>query len=165
MADASSIRKASSLGTATTPFYKGAIRFVGNQVYVNTGTQWLPLGNVTIVTQIASINEAVDQNIFVADKAYTVTSVTEVHSTAGTDAGAVTAALMKCTGTQAASAGVAVTTAAFNLKSTANTSVTATLTATTANKTLAAGDRLALDFTGVQTALTGAVVTVVLTPA
>lgn len=165
MADASSIRKASSLGTANSPFYKGAIRFVGSQAYINSGTQWVGLGDRVISVPIASATEAVDQNVFVADKAYTVTAVQEVHSTAGTDAGTVTAALMKCTGTQAASAGVAVTTAPFNLKSTANTVVTATLTATAANKTLAAGDRLSLDFTGVQTALTGAVVTITLSPA
>jgi hypothetical protein len=39
-----------------------------------------------------------------------------------------------------------------------------TLTATAATKTLAAGNRIALDFTGTTTALAGVLVTIVLRP-
>ena len=45
----------------------------------------------------------------------------------------------------------------MNLKGTANTNQVLTLTATSADLDLASGDALALDFTGVLTSATGAV--------
>lgn len=107
---------------------------------------------------------AIDTNFFIADREYEVISIEEVHAAAGTDGGAVTLQVRRCQGAEAPSAGDALTTTAFNLKSTANTVVTGTLTATAANRVLAAGDRLAADFSGTLTALAGGVVTVVLRP-
>lgn len=128
---------------------------------IHDGTRYRPLADRFFLDyQFGAAT--VDDNIFIADRAYRVRSIAEVHAVAGTDAGAVTLQLRKCTGTQAPSAGVVLTTATFDLKSTANTVVTATLTGTTANLMLAAGDRLAADVTGVLTSLAGGVVTIVL---
>jgi hypothetical protein len=56
------------------------------------------------------------------------------------------------------------TNAGFDMKGTANTMQTGTLTATSADLRLAAGDRLSVDFAGTVTTLAGVVVTVVLRP-
>ena len=109
-----------------------------------------------------------DETIFVANRAYQVTAIREVHSTAGTDAGAVNLQITKDTGTQAPGAGVDLLTnnanAGFNMKGTANTVQAGTLTATGADLLLAAGDRLSADYAGVLTALAGVNVTVTLLP-
>lgn len=98
---------------------------------------------------------------FIAPFACTVVSVREAHTAAGTDAGAVTLDIEKLTGTQALDAGVAVLGATkINLKGAANTVQAPALTATAADKTLAAGDRLALKDTGTLTAVAGVTVTV-----
>lgn len=96
---------------------------------------------------------------FIADRAYRIVSIREVHSTLGTDAGAVTLTIEKLTGTQALDAGVTTQTGSFNLKGTVNSVQTATLSATAADILLAAGDRLALDDAGVLTAVAGLCVT------
>jgi len=79
--------------------------------------------------------------------------VREVHQTAGTDAGAVTLTLEKLTGTQAPDSGVSMLSGTINLKGTANTVVTPTVTTTNANKTLAIGDRLCMKDAGVLTSV------------
>ena len=97
MADASSIRKAATLPTqaqAGAPFYQGGIRFNTDQAWVNTGSQWAPLGNVVISIPIPLTTEDVDSHIFVADRAYKVVSVTESHITkSGSTNAAATAVL------------------------------------------------------------------------
>lgn len=98
--------------------------------------------------------------IFIAPFACEVVSVREAHTTAGSDAGAVTIDIEKLTGTQAPDAGVSVLGATINLKGTANTLQTPALTGTAANKQLAAGDRLCLKDAGVLTAVAGVTVTV-----
>lgn len=102
--------------------------------------------------------------IFTAPYPMTVIGVTEVHTTAGSDAGAVTLGLERCQGTEASGAGDALLASDFNLKGTAETVQTGTLTATTANLTLQRGDRLNLVDTGVLTAVAGVQVTVRLRP-
>lgn len=105
-----------------------------------------------------------DQCFFVANRAYQVTAIREVHSVAGNDAGAVNLQVTKDTGTNAPGAGTDLLTdntgAGFNLKGTANTVQTGTLTGTAASLQLAAGDRLSVDFAGTLTTLAGVVVTV-----
>lgn len=59
---------------------------------------------------------------------------------------------------------VPVQTGTFNMKGTANTVQSATLTSTTANKKLAVGDRLSVNFRGTTTALAGVVTTVTMRP-
>lgn len=77
----------------------------------------------------------------------------EVHQTAGTDASAVTLDLEKLTGTTAPGSGVSALSSTISLKATASTVQTATITSTNANRTLAAGDRLALKTSGTLTAV------------
>jgi hypothetical protein len=109
-----------------------------------------------------------DQAFFIADRAYNVVAIYEVHSTAGSDGSAVNLQVTKDTSTDAPGAGTNLLTnnadAGFNLKGTANTVQTGTLVATAASLKLAAGDRLAVDFAGTLTALAGVVVTVYLEP-
>lgn len=104
-----------------------------------------------------------DGAFMIADRAYRVIQVDEIHAVAGSDVGAVSLDIKKQTGTQAPSAGVSVLAVTFDLKGTANTRVSksgADLTATAADKDLAAGNRLSLDFTGTLTAVAGLCVTV-----
>ncbi len=105
----------------------------------------------------------VDTTLFIADTAYEIESLEYVPTVAGTDAGAVTLAVMKCTGTQAPSAGTLTHTGTANLKGTIHTVQALALSATVANTRLADGDRLAIDVTGVLTAAVGQL-TVVLRP-
>lgn len=98
---------------------------------------------------------------FIAPFACEVVSVRENHTTAGSDAGAVTLDIEKLTGTQASGAGVAVLGATkINLKGAAETVQAPALTATAANKQLAVGDKLNLLDAGVLTAVAGVAVTV-----
>lgn len=106
----------------------------------------------------------VDTNIYVAIRPVRVTAVREVHTVAGSDVGAVTLAVTKCTGTTAPASGTAVHAGTADLKGTANTVQTLTLSTTLATLTLAAGDRLAIDVTGTLTAVAGGVVIVELQP-
>ena len=89
-----------------------------------------------------------------------INSIREVHQTAGSDAGAVTLTIEKLTGTQALDAGVSTLSSTINLKGTANTVVTPTLTGTNPNRNLAIGDRLAMDDAGTLTAVANVTVMV-----
>lgn len=124
-------------------------------------------GDTITVTYHQNANASLaDEAFFIADRAYDVVAVREVHATAGTDVGAVNLQVTKDTGTAAPGAGTDLLTnnanAGFNLKGTANTVQSGTLTATVASKRLAAGDRLSVDFAGTLTTLAGVVVTVTL---
>jgi hypothetical protein len=105
-----------------------------------------------------------DLAFFLATRAYKVVGVRCVYDTAGTDASAVNVQVTKDTGTNAPGAGTDLltnnTNAGFNLKATANTPQTGTLVTTAGATTMAAGDRLSLDFAGTLTALAGLVVEV-----
>lgn len=90
----------------------------------------------------------------------TITGITEVHGTAGSDGSAVTLQIEKLTGTQASGAGVSLLGTSFNLKATANTVQTATLTGVTSNLQFNVGDRLGLVLTGTPTSLADLVVVV-----
>ena len=131
-----------------------------------TDADKLTVGGIIVPQKIVltvPINaSSVDQNIFIADAAYQVVQVEEAHTVAGNDASPVTAVLVKCTGTQAPSGGTACTSDTFDLKGTANTVVTGTLSVTASYYTLADGNRLAIDFGGTLTTLAGGVITVVL---
>ncbi len=125
----------------------------------------IDVGNIIEVTANCPLNaDCVDQAFFIANRAYQVVGVKEVHATAGNDAGAVNLQVTKDTSTNAPGAGTDLLTdnsaAGFNLKGTANTVQTGTLTGTTASLQLAAGDRLSLDFAGTVTTLAGLQVTV-----
>jgi hypothetical protein len=160
MADASSVRKANSSFPAATGRAASSVRFSNKELWLATGTNYVPVGRTTITYSGPAAADAVDIPIFIADRAYEVVSIKEVHGTAGGAGAAVVA--KKCTGTQAASAGAALHTGSIDLTATANTVITPTLTATAADLVLAAGDRVALDFSGTISPLAGMNVTVVL---
>ena len=161
MADASSIRYAATLPAATGR-NKGSVRFntTAASPYVSDGTDWVDFGVGPQATYIQPTALAT-ATFFVAPQACKVTAINQVHSTAGSDASAVTAVVTKDTSTNAPGAGTSLhQSGSFNLKATANTVQNATLSTTAATLILAAGDRLAIKLTGVSTALAGAVVTV-----
>jgi hypothetical protein len=103
-----------------------------------------------------------DVQFFTAPVKCEVVGVREIHAVAGNDADPVTGTIRRCQGTEAATAGDDLLSAAINLKGTALTQQTPALTATTANLILEAGDRLSLDVTGTTTTLAGVIVTVLL---
>lgn len=100
---------------------------------------------------------SVDENIFIAADAWNITHIEEVHAVAGSHGDSVTLMVRVCDGTETPANGDAAQNATIDLKGTANTVQAAALSAT---KTLADGDRIALDYTGNLTALAGGVVTV-----
>lgn len=109
--------------------------------------------NASLVTQAFFANGA---------QVYLVAGVTERHSVAGTDGGAVTIDVTNDATTVAPGVGVSLLAAPFNAKATANVTQAGTLTATTANLTIAAGSAISVKFTGTLTALAGVIVKVVL---
>lgn len=104
-------------------------------------------------------------NIFIADRAYTVIGLSEKHGTKGTNGSAVTAQLLKVTGTTAPASGTTLMSSTFNLKGTDNTVQYATLSATSSVLALAAGDRIAWKVAGDTTALATPTVSIRLLPA
>jgi hypothetical protein len=108
-------------------------------------------GEIAINVPILKVDFAageLNRTIFIADDAWTITSIEEVHNTAETTAATLPLSVQKMTGTQALTGGINVTTAAFSLKSTANTVVTGTLSTTVGGvggrTTLADGNRLGI---------------------
>lgn len=102
---------------------------------------------------------SVDQYIWVAPVKCRVISIKEVHSVAGGASAAVRprkiTADVTAPGAAAGATVIELTTANIDLTVTANTMQTPTLSATEADLIFAAGDRLALDFSGTLTALVG----------
>lgn len=92
-----------------------------------------------------------------------VTGIQEVHQTAGSDAGAVTLNIEKLQSTDALDAGDEILASDLSLKATANTVQTGTLSGTLANRSLAAGDRLAMKDAGTLTAVANVTVKIELT--
>lgn len=120
-------------------------------------------------TSVVPINlfrnaDIADGPVWVSDGDYRVVSIEEVHTTAGTDGGAVTLMPVKASGTTKTPSGTALLTGTFNMKAAANTVQTGTLVSDDAALTLAAGDRLGFNFTGTFTSLAGVCVTFVLLP-
>jgi hypothetical protein len=101
---------------------------------------------------------ATDRVFFIAPVACQVVSIREVHSVAA--GGASTLQVTKDTSTDAPGAGTDLLTAGFDLNATANTVQTGSLTATTADLQLAAGNRLAIDFANTIQSTAGLCVTV-----
>lgn len=88
-----------------------------------------------------------------------VLRVSEVHSTAGTDLGAVTLDVQRLTGTTAPGAGTSILASTFNLKGTANTVVTKEGKQLAANRQFAENERICLSTSGTLTLLAGVNVT------
>ena len=108
---------------------------------------------------------SVDDWAFIADRAYEVKSIKEIHSVAGSDGSAVTADVRKITDASAPGAAAGATvlemlSTALDLKSTANTRVTGTLVTTVADLRLAVNDKIGINFAGTLTALAGCVIVI-----
>lgn len=104
-----------------------------------------------------------DEVFFVADRAYTVVSMRQIHATAATATG-VTLQVTKDTGTQAPGAGTDLLATPFDLTAAASTVQTASLTTAAGALDLAAGNRLSVDFSATGAPLAGVAVTVMLKP-
>lgn len=129
---------------------------------VHNGTRYLAGGGGPVVlVYMVDAGTAVDRQAFIADRAYQLVSVEEVHVAASTSG---TLDLKKCTGTQAPGSGTTMLDAVIGLSGAANTTVAGTLSGTGANTKLEDGDRIAFTFGGTVTNLAGACVTVVLQP-
>lgn len=107
---------------------------------------------------------SVDQTYFVATRSYVVTGIIGRPTVAGTDAGAVTAVVKKTASGTAITSGTALHSGSFNLKGTAHTNQTLTLSTTASDLQIAAGTSIGVDWTGVLTAAVGSI-TVMLAPA
>lgn len=104
---------------------------------------------------------ATDQVFFVATRPFLVVSISEVHAVV---AGATsTLQVTKDTSTNAPGAGTDLLSAAFDLNATANTPQVGALVAA-ATRTLAAGDRLAVDYANAIGTSAGVVVTACMQP-
>lgn len=120
---------------------------------------------IQVVKSVNANASLVTECVFICDRAYNLGAVSESHSTAGSDASAVSIQITKDTGTTAPGGGTAIltnnTNAGFNAKGTANTVQTGTFAATA----FAAGDRISIKYTGTLTALAGVCVAIGLEPA
>lgn len=98
---------------------------------------------------------AVDQHIFVANAAYNITAVKLMPRVAGGDAGAVNVTIRVCDDTEAPASGVTAIDSVLNLKGSADTIQSGSLTA--ANVAVASGDSIAVDFSGTLTSAVGVI--------
>lgn len=127
--------------------------------------KWVNLRDLVVVTCRALLAaDQIDQSCFTANRPYLVYRVNEVHTTAESTAATLTLTLRKQTGTQAVGSGTALQSGTINLKGTAQTVQTGTMTATEADLILATGDRLGLDYSTTATELAGTTVTIWLYP-
>jgi hypothetical protein len=103
----------------------------------------------------------VDAHIWIAPRAGKVVSIKEIHSVVGGAACAVRPRKITDTSAPGAVASATVkeiTTAAFDCTATINTTLQELFSATASDYTFAAGDKIALDMSGTQTALVGLIV-------
>lgn len=129
--------------------------------YVNIQDKMLYVAHTVYGTDAAT---ATNYGVFyIVPVACTVTGIQEVHETAGSDGGTVTVGVEKLTGTEAPGSGGSVLESELSLKATANTVQTGVLSSTLSNRSLKAGDRLAIEDTGTLTAVANVTVKVELT--
>lgn len=111
--------------------------------------------------------DLVDQVFWINNTGQTmvVKAISAIHGTIGSDGSAVSLDVERLQGTEAEGGnGDTLLTTVHDLKSTVDTVVDLTLTATAANLEIADGDRLAIDYQGTLTAVTNVCVTVILVP-
>ena len=107
---------------------------------------------------------SVDKVSFVAPRAYVVQAITGRPTVAGTDGSAVTAVIKKAASGTAITSGTALHSSTYNLKGTADTVQSLTLSTTASDVEIASGTAIGIDFTGTLTSATG-VITLILAPA
>lgn len=124
----------------------------------------LKIGGVKVGTtksvEVELLAASVDKWVFVADRAYEVTGISEIHSVVGGSSAAVkfrkiAAATVAAPGASVAAGITELATAAFDLTAAVNTTQNATLSATASDYQLAAGDKIGADFSGTLTGLVG----------
>lgn len=111
-----------------------------------------------IIANAEYVAASVDKTFFLATRAMRVKYIVARPTVAGTDVGAVTAVVRKVPDATAITSGTALHSGTFNLKGTANTNQVLALSTTSSDLDLAAGDALAIDFTGTLTSATGAII-------
>lgn len=127
--------------------------------------KWVNLRELTVVTCRSLLAaDQIDQSCFTANRPYLVYRVNEIHTTAEATAGTLTLQGRRQQGTEAVASGDALFASTLNMKGTAQTLQTATLSATEADLILMTGDRLGLDFSASATELAGVTVTFYLYP-
>ena len=111
---------------------------------------------VSVIVNIGD-DTASEANLFVAPYAVQVTNIYYTPNVVGSDGSAVTATLVKATAAVIPAKGTTPlhTASAINLKGTVHTVQTITLSTTTADLKLAAGERIGYDTTGTLTAAEG----------
>jgi hypothetical protein len=98
---------------------------------------------------------SVDKRFYTAPRAMGVRAINATVTVAGTDGGAVTAVIRKVPSGTAIGSGTALHSGTLNLKGSADTRQSLTLSTNPDDLVLAEGDSLAIDFTGVLTSATG----------
>ena len=117
-----------------------------------------------LTVNIEYVAASVDKVCYVAPRKMIVKKIVGRPTVAGTDAGAVTAVIKKAASGTAITSGTALHSSSYNLKGTADTIQSLTLSTTASDLQIAAGTAIGIDFTGTLTAATG-VVTITLAPA
>ena len=137
----------------------GSLEMVGDQ-----NTTRNPTANAGWMAASVGYNvPAASASFFVADRAYVVKGIRGVNDVIGTG-GACTAVIRKVPSGTALASGTALHASTYNLVGTAATNQILTLSTVVSELLLAAGDRLAINYTGVATSAIGCV-TVTLAPA
>lgn len=146
-------------GTGGTANLRGGTSTAGSagDVQLNTDSNLIPA-----VYFFTGAPAATNQAFFLAHRALVVKSIRQVHSVAA--GGASTLTVTKDTGTAAPGAGTTLLQGSFNLNATANTVQSGTLAASAATLTLAAGDRLSVNFANAIQSSAGVVVVVGMMP-
>ncbi len=150
-----------AFGQALLPQFQPGPRLIdGSQL--NLMVNRINNGVITATYLMNTTAAATDQVFFVATRSMKVIACSEVHSAAA--GGTSVLQVVKDTSTDAPGAGTDLLTTGFNLASTANTVQVGALTGTVATVTLAAGDRLSVDYANAVQSSTGVAVTCMLTP-
>ncbi len=132
--------------------------------FPGTLTSAITVGQIVVTCTVLEVAGMLDQSCFIADKIYTVTAISQIHTIKET-ATALTIMPTKQEGTEAPASGQDLLSTGFNALSTAQTIQNGALTSTGADLILAVGDRLGLDFTtGATGELQGVVVSFTLVP-
>ena len=105
-----------------------------------------------------------DTTLWIADADCEIVWASEVHEVLGTDGSAVTADVMVVPNGTVVGSGTSLLASTFDLKATVATLQTRSLSAGTlaSSRTIAAGQRIGINFTGTMTAVAGLNITVVL---
>lgn len=126
----------------------GDLELVGNNIlgtgFIFATASWHPSANATTI-------------MFVADRAMRLKALVGRVNVAGTDASAVTATVYKAPSGTALASGTALHSGTFNLKGTAATNQTLTLSTTAGVLDIAAGDTIGVVLTGTLTSAVGGI--------